>query len=239
MFPQSLLLSAPYLPSFPEAAFPDSLAHIPPKRKLLQGSAKAIGARCNIENGSLRQAAQACVQRLQAAQALPVSTLSAIKRPLPDSPSATPPSNLPPLAQRIRSDIKVADSEFESPQKEILRSSPSPENSPPPISPCAKHLPAPAPLVFTPVCQKVLSCLNCEAEMTADHQCDKGDPSVSSEDACSANTGQSSAQEITTDHTHDVHRLRRLNIVKFCDNCDTLHPSGGKCPTCENDGSPT
>ena len=70
--------------------------------------------------------------------------------------------------------------------------------------------------------QKMLSCLICEAEMTADHQCEKGDPSVTS-----------------NDHTHDVHRPRRLNIVKFCEICDTLHPSGGKCPTCEKGSSPT
>ena len=196
------------------------------------------------ENGSLRQAAQACVQRLQAASALPVSTPSANKRPLPISPSAPSPSNLSPLARRIRSEIHVGDSEVESPEKEVLRSSSPPDNSPP-ISPCAKHLPAPAPLVFTPVCQKVLSCLNCEAEMTADHQCERSDPSVgkstvsSEEVACTADTGKFDAKKITTDHTFDVHRPRRLNIVKFCDNCDTLHPSGGKCPTCENGSSPT
>ena len=115
---------------------------------------------------------------------MPVSTHSANKRPLPISPSAPSPSNLPPLAQRIRSDIKVGECEVEceveSTEQEILRSSPSPENSLSHISPCAKRIPAPAPLVFTPVYQKVTSCLNCEAEMTADHQCEKGDPSVTS-----------------------------------------------------------
>ena len=162
---------------------------------------------------------------------MPVSTHSAIKRPLPISPSAPSPSNLPPLAQRIRSDIKVGECEVEceveSTEQEILRSSPSPENSLSPISPCAKRTPMPAPLVFTPVCQKVTSCLNCEAEMTADHQCEKGDPSI----------GQSTVT--SNDRTHDVHRPRRLNIVKFCEICDTLHPSGGKCPTCEKGSSPT
>ena len=150
MFPQSLLLSAPYLPSFPEAAFPDSLAHIPPKRKLLQGSAKAIGARCNIENGSLRQAAQACVQRLQAVSALPASTPSGNKRPLPDSPNGPSPSNLLPLSRRIRKDIQIGESDDESPEKEVLRSPPFLENSRFPLSPCVKDIPSPAPLVFTP-----------------------------------------------------------------------------------------
>ena len=74
------------------------------------------------ENGSLREAAQACVQRLQAASALPVSNQNANKRPLPDSPSALSLSHLPPLAQRIRSDIQVGESEIESPEKEMLRS---------------------------------------------------------------------------------------------------------------------
>ena len=105
---------------------------------------------------------------------------------------------------------------------------------------CKKHLPAPAPLIFTPVCQKVLRCLNCEAEMTADHQCERIEQStVSSKVPSSADTGQSSAKEMATDHTYDVHRPRRLNIVKFCDTCDTLHPSGSKCPTCVNGSSPT
>ena len=40
---------------------------------------------------------------------------------------------------------------MESPEKEILRSPPFPENSLSPISSCAKGLPSPAPLVFTPV----------------------------------------------------------------------------------------
>ena len=122
------------------------------------------------ENGSLREAAQACVQRLQAASALPVSNQNANKRPLPDSPSALSPSHLPPLAQRIRSDIQVGESEIESPEKEMLRSPPCPENSPYPISPCTNGLPSPAPLVFTPEPPEKSRCLNCEAEMTPDHQ---------------------------------------------------------------------
>ena len=108
------------------------------------------------------------IQRLQSQQAvpaLPMST-SAKKRPLSASPSAHSPSLLP-LAQRIRTDIQVAESEIESPEK--LRSPPCPENSPSPISPCAKGLPPPAPLIFTPV---NTSCLNCEAEMAPYHQCE-------------------------------------------------------------------
>ena len=89
--------------------------------------------------------------------------------------------------------------------------------------------------------------------MTPNHQCEEATDSdeqstVSSKAACSADTGQASVQKMTTD-TYDVHssvwgpgqvhRPRRLNIVKFCDTCDTLHPSGSVCPTCVNGTSPT
>ena len=136
------------------------------RRSVLHRAVLAVPSLPPPENGSLRQAAQACVQRLQAAPAWLVSTQSANKRPLPDSPSAPSPPNLPPLAQRIRSDIHVGDSEVESPEKEILRS--SPESSPPPISPCVRGFPSPAPLVFTP---SKVQCWNCDGDMTHDHQC--------------------------------------------------------------------
>ena len=55
------------------------------------------------KNGSLRQAASACAQRQQTDL---VSTQSAKKRPLPNSPS-----HIPPLAQRIRKDIQIGESE--------------------------------------------------------------------------------------------------------------------------------
>ena len=134
------------------------------------------------KSGSLRQAALASVQRLQAVAALPVSTQSAKKRPLPGSPSVPSPSNLPPLAQRIRLDIQVCDSEVDSPEKEVLRSYPSPKNSLPPISPCVKGFPSPTPLVYTPVPPKMSSCMNCEAEMTPDHQCEATDSESNWED---------------------------------------------------------
>ena len=142
------------------------------QRSVLHRAALAVSSLPPPKNGSLRQAAQACVQRLQAAS---VSTQSSKKRPFPDSLSAPSPSNLPPLAQRIRSDIQVGECEVDSPEKEILRSSPFMENSLPPISPCAEGTPSPAPLVFTPVTQQKSNCLNCEALMTLDHQCEVSD----------------------------------------------------------------
>ena len=106
------------------------------------------------KNGSLRQAALTSVQRLQTVAALPVINQSTKKRPLPDSPNGPSPLNLPPLAQRIRKDIQLGESEVESPEKEVLRSPPFPENSPAPLSPCSKSIPSPTHLVFTPVPQE-------------------------------------------------------------------------------------
>ena len=140
------------------------------RRSVLHRAALAAPSLPPPKNGSLRQAAQACVQRLQAASASPVNPHSAKKRPLSDSQSTLSPSNLLPLAQRIRTDMQIGESENESPEK--LRSTPCPEASPTPISPCAKGSPSPAPLVFTPVQPQRSKCVNCDAEMTPDHQCE-------------------------------------------------------------------
>ena len=120
------------------------------------------------KEGSLRHAALACVQQLQGASASPVSTQSANKRPFPDSPNAPSPSHLPSLAQRIRLDIQVGESEVESPEKEILRSSPLLENSLP-LSEGSLH-------------DRHPRCLNCGTEMTPDHQCDATDSDSNWED---------------------------------------------------------
>ena len=194
------LLNAPYNPSFLMATFPPGSAAASKsnpqasqkkvssrqrkgyRRSVLHRASLAVPSLPPPKNGSLRQAALACVQRLQADSAFPVSIQIAKKRPLPDSPSAPSPSSLSPLAQRIRKDIQVGESETESPEKEILRSPTLPENSPSPISPCMKGLPSPAPLIFTPVPSKESSCLNCEAVMTPDHQCEATDSDSNWED---------------------------------------------------------
>ena len=138
------------------------------QRSVLHRAALAAHSLPPPKNGSLRQAAQACVQRLQAASALPMSTQSAKKRTLPDSPSALSSSNLLPLAQRIRTDIQVGESEVESPEKETLRSSSLLENS--------LSLSEGSPYVRHP------SCLNCGTEMTPHHQCDATDSESNWED---------------------------------------------------------
>ena len=144
------------------------------RRSVLHRAALAVPSLPPPKDGSLRHAALACVQRLRGASASPVSIQSAKKRPFPDSPNAPSPSNLPPLAQRIRNDIQVGEIEVESPEQEELRSSPFPEISHSPISPCSKAIPSPAPLVFTPVPPERLNlnCSNCDARMTPDHQCE-------------------------------------------------------------------
>ena len=154
------LLKRPTIPLFPEGYAPQNvkLRQAPKlssrrrksyRRSVLHKAALAVPTLPPPVVGSLRQAAQACVQRLQAASALP-STPSGYKRPFSDSSSPSP-SNHPPLPQRIRKDFQIEESEVESPEKEILRSAPILGNSPTPVSPLVKDFPSPAPLVLTPV----------------------------------------------------------------------------------------
>ena len=98
------------------------------------------------KNGSLRQAALALVQRLQA--------VSAKKRPLPDSPSAL---LLPKTFHRGKGKTMEMEKVKSNPQRRgVLRSPPILENSTS-IFPCMKGIPSPAPLVFTPVPLEKLS----------------------------------------------------------------------------------
>ena len=98
------------------------------RRSVLHRAALAAPSLPPPKDGSLRQAALACVQRLQADPAL--NTPSARKQPLSASPIVPSPSNRSPLAQRIRSDLKIGEREIVSPEEEVLRSQISPVNSP-------------------------------------------------------------------------------------------------------------
>ena len=140
------------------------------QRSVLHRATLAAPSLPHPQDGSLRQAALASVERLQAAAALLVCNQSAKKRPFPYSPNAPSPSHLSPLEQRIRKDIQVGESEVDSPEKEVLRTSPFLENSPSPCSPCSKGIPSPSPLVSTPR-PVPANCLNCESVMTPNHQC--------------------------------------------------------------------
>ena len=169
----------PKPPLFPKGRYPQKPTTSPPKvvsrkekkdyrHSVLHQAALAAPSLPPPKSSSLRHAAHACVQHLQA-KALQVNAQSVKKRPLSNSPAALlSPSNLSPLAQRIRSDIQIGESEVESPERELLRSSPCPEKSPCPMSPYSKGFPSPAPLVFTP---SKVQCSNCDGDMTHDHQC--------------------------------------------------------------------
>ena len=121
------------------------------RRAVLHRAALAAPSLPPPKDGSLRHAALACVRRLQAASASPVSTPSSNKRPFPDSPNTPSPLNPPPLAQRIRSDFQISEGEVESPERESLRSRFDPDSFPPLNSPhSVQKVPPPAPLFFTP-----------------------------------------------------------------------------------------
>ena len=138
------------------------------RRSVLHKAGLATSSLPPPKYGSLRHAASASVQRLQADQAK-----SERKRPLPDSPSVQSP-----MAQRIREDFQISENEVESPEKELLRSQTFPEKSPAPSPFYVKNFPSPAPLVFTPPkTPESPNCLNCDVKMTPDHQCKSGDES--------------------------------------------------------------
>ena len=144
-------------PSFPQGSVSDPKP-VPPKvtsrqrknywRSVLHIAALAASSLPPPKNGSLRQAAQACVQRLQVDPTSHVSMSSVRKEVLSSSPSS--PSNHSPLAQRIRTDLQIGESEVESPERELLRSQPAPKNSSCISPPSVKGFPPPTPLLFTP-----------------------------------------------------------------------------------------
>ena len=94
------------------------------RRSVLHRAALAVPSLPPPKDGSLRHAALVCVQQLQGASALPGNTKNTNKRPFPDSPNAPSPSHLPQLAQRIRADIHVLESELESPEHSVPVNSP-------------------------------------------------------------------------------------------------------------------
>ena len=201
------------------------------RRSVMHRAALATTSLPPPVNGSLRQAASACVNRLQAERPLPVNNPSSGKRMLSSSPSAPSPSNCSPLAQRMRSDFQIGENE-ESPEKEALRSQSSPENSLSPLSPqSVKSFPSPAPLIFTPTkiseeaeipIEKSVNCSNCEEPMSPTHQCCVTAP-------CTPSLARPPAG---VNVTFSDGRSQRLNMMKFCNNCDTLYPLATGCQSC-------
>ena len=195
--PPVAVTQRPSYPLFPNGSFPQNSGADPSaknasqkkissrqrksyRRSVLHRAALAAPSLPPPTSGSLRHAALASIQRQQTVPVLPVTTQSAKKRTL-DSPGAYSPSNLPPLAQRIRKDIQVGEDEVETPECEVLRSSPLPENFASTFSPCVKSIPSPAPLIFTPK-ESSLNCSNCDAKMTPEHQCEAMDSESNWED---------------------------------------------------------
>ena len=149
----------PIIPLFPKG-FPEGSPSASPKvssrqrksyrRSVLHRAGLAASSLPSPKYGSLRQAASACVERLEADQK---TTEKSRKRPLHDSPNILSPSNPVPFAQRIRSDLQIGEGEIESPEREVLRTQSFPEKSPVLSSPPnMKSFPPPAPLVFTAHC---------------------------------------------------------------------------------------
>ena len=229
------------------------------RRSVQHRAALAIPSLPPPMKGSLRQAALVCVQRLQAASVLPVNNQSANKRPLPDSPSANSPSNLPPLAQRIRSDLQIGEESPERCERELLRTQPTPQHtplkSPFPCSPRAMGFPPPGPLVFTPPktqedTEIPVKCCNCEQLMTLKHQCGETTPVSSSaiapavpcldippsrdvESVLSKPVAEPKISAKTdsdlSSKTPPLPRRRGLNINTYCVKCDKRHPVWNKC----------
>ena len=234
----------PIQPLFPKGYFPQGSdlksKPIPPKvaskrqrknyrRSVLHRAALAAASTTlpPPKTGSLRQAASACVQRLQADPALQVDTQTVKKRPLD---STTSPSNISPLAQRLRSDFKIGDSEIESPEKELLRSQPSPEKPPSPISPSsAKGFPPPAPLAFTPAKLKE------DVEEPAFESHDDSDwETVEESENDSENdfpTIDVNCEDWAEKFTESIQRFHNSGKVVNCENCDEVFTPNHQCCT--------
>ena len=255
----------PIHPLFPEDSFPQGDKPKPAsptvssryrknyRRSVLHRAGLAASSLPSPKHGSLRQAASACVQRLQVDQ-----VKSARKRPLLVSPS---PQTSSPLAQKIRADFQIG-------ERELLRSEASPERSPPPISPCVKGFPSPAPLVFTPsknqedaefptsnlkenVEEKAAArkadtvnaskaeitaaekCWNCDEVFTPEHQCSSValDRSVASSGAQKCMS--SGLLPIISDSVLQSRPSRIIkNLKKFCPVCETYYKASSKCQSC-------
>ena len=177
------------------------------------------------KNGSLRQAASACVQRLQAGPALQVNAQTAKKRPLDSTTSL---SNISPLAQRIRADFKIGESEIESPEKEFLRSQPSPEKALSPTSPSGvKGFPPPAPLAFTPAKLQV-DIVNPASES-------RDDSDWETIDECENDfendfpTIDVNCENWAEKFTESIQRFHNSGKVVKCENCDEVFTPNHQC----------
>ena len=213
------------------------------RRSVLHQAALAAPSLPPPKNGSLRQAALACVARLQAKPALPVNPQSVRKRPPSSTTPVLSPTNYSPLAQRIRLDFQLGASEVDSPEREDLRSLFPPNNSPLPISPQnVKSFPPPAPLAFTPQMTKYET--ETHISESKNHCSPKGtyfrDRVESIEEvAVDAEVLQAASVSVAEKNVKGIEEsdgtLRKEQLR--CCNCDAEMTLDHQCETSDSDGS--
>ena len=112
---------------------------------------------------------------------------------------------------------------MESPERELLRSQPDLQNSKSPHY--VRGVPPPAPLVFTPPKSLTLSCVNCDTEMTPDHQCKLEEPTEGAVEESAleegAAVGKSDQEDVENPHTlsDDQHIPHEMDSHWCLDQC--------------------
>ena len=226
------------------------------RRSVLHRAALAAPSLPPPKDGSLRQAALVSVQHMQADSASPTQSTKKRSYSESHSPSALSPSNFPPLAQRIRSDLQIGE---ESPERELLRTRSTPLKFPSPSSPRVKGFPPPAPLAFTPskfqegfetqvtqlerskdaeLFEKAIEVAESEVEkvlMTtkeepAIEKCDESDWETieDSDDGCE---NDFPAIDVSCDNWEEKFNesVKRFHNIVNCENCDGLFTPDHQC----------
>ena len=253
-FPHRSGATASYKPACPKK--PSSKQRKSYRRSVLHRAALAAPSLPPPKDGSLRQAALVSVQHMQADSASPTQSTKKRSYSESHSPSALSPSNFPPLAQRIRSDLQIGD---ESPERELLRTRSTPLKFPSPSSPRVKGFPPPAPLAFTPskfqegfetqvtqlerskdaeLFEKAIEVAESEVEkvlMTtkeepAIEKCDESDWETieDSDDGCE---NDFPAIDVSCDNWEEKFNesVKRFHNIVNCENCDGLFTPDHQC----------
>ena len=112
---------------------------------------------------------------------------------------------------------------MESPERELLRGQPDLQNSKSPHY--VRGVPPPAPLVFTPPKSLILSCVNCDTEMTPDHQCKLEEPTEGAVEESALEEGAA----VGKSDQEDVENPQ-WSYVSYCR--DLYHGHGHRCTMC-------
>ena len=216
------------------------------RRSVMHHATKAASTLSPPLKGTLRAAAASvCIKQLQA-QSFSTPAPNQRKRPRSNSVPSLSPSSLP-LASRICSDLHLSENGEASPNSspiEKLRetassplllncSTPAPVRMPHPNLNLTSS-PSPGGEWASEV-ESETCCPNCGDIMSAAHQCTL---------TCSQTQDLSESPFRSSSHQSDVLSTgeldnvtpiqpRRLKMMKFCDTCDSLHPSGSKCQSCD------